>query len=198
MSRARHRRDLLGCDVASGAGATVTPSLVFYGQADTGHGVTSDELVSAYLSAADGEPVPAELRARIEADVIVYLAGPVATAVAVDLGALADPPPPPPPTVAAQQERDQVLVSRHADRSGETRTPSDFQGARTILEAASVTVREADTWHAFLMARTENLVRTRRFQRASAELAAQLETRGTIDGAGCVEIIDQALEARRT
>ncbi len=183
---------LLGRDVASGDGATVTPSLVFYGQADTGHGVTSDDLVSAYLHAADGEPVPAELRARIEADVIVYLAGPVATAVAVDLGLLADPPPLPRPVVA-QQERDQVLVTRHADATGETRTPSDFQGARTILEAASATMREADTWHAFLHARTENLVRTRRFQRASAALAAQLETRGTIDGAGCVELLQAAL-----
>ena len=126
---------------------------------------------------------------------ICTLAGPMAQARAVEERIVADEPPPgdPGPEGERRWQRDVELIEAHAQEQGETRSLSDDDAVRHVLGAASASEREANCWWGWLWERTNVLVSTREFWKPCLALAAELEQRETIDGPGCVEILEVAL-----
>jgi hypothetical protein len=161
------------------------------GVAQVGHVVRPGALEQAWWRAFEGLPVRAHVRAKVEAEVIVSMAGPMAEVAAAELWDLsARPVVPPEPARWSKAARERYLAGVAA---GIPEPLADWEFEREVLGRVSGGEEEATAYRSWLAKRAWRLVSINAaFRQIVHVLAPELVERRELTNDQCLNVIENA------
>lgn len=179
-------------------GADIRPGFGYYGTAAVGEHFTPEEKSEAFWAALKGGfGVPAELRTRLEADIICSMVGAEAARRAVAEGLVEEEEPlPDDPLERELLDREEVMteiaLADAAENAGEKSLPSDDDRIQTLLRAVSASEREGLAYGCWLYERTATLVRSHEFWIPCCALAQALIEREKLSGSEIRDLLSSS------